>query len=139
MRNKAWYLLMLKGKTVEWAYNFIKGHLERPSFVYEPQNAYAAFKEVFGFNYISPQEMKAAEERAELDRLRAENEALRMAAQQKVVETVGQSEIEPMPDEAEKPIIYQTKDEFMAAHPELKAPYVHKVWNKYAKENGLVK
>jgi uncharacterized small protein (DUF1192 family) len=115
MRDKAWYLLMLKGKTKEWAYKFIKRNLEAPSFVYEQQNAYAAYKEVFGEEFASPEELRVKTDKEEIERLKAELEAAK----------------------AQKPVY--NKEQFYFAHSELKGAAKSKAWAEYAAEKGVAK
>jgi hypothetical protein len=115
MRDKAWYLLMLKGKTKEWAYRYITDNLKAPSFVYEQQNAYAAYKEVFGIDFSSPEQMQIFSDKEEIERLKAELEAAK----------------------AQKPVY--NKEQFYFAHSELKGAAKSKAWAEYAAEKGVAK
>jgi hypothetical protein len=141
-RNKAWYVAILKGKDKDWAYRYITENLVRPSFVYEPQNAYAAYEEVYGCKILSPYEQQVISKDDEIRRLREALElakiAQRQAGTEPIKEVVGQSEIEPEPDTAEAYNPTLTEDQFKAQHPEIKKGLpMHRAWEKYKKENGI--
>ena len=123
-RNKGWYLTMLEGKDKEWAYRFITDHLKAPSFVYEPQNAYAAYKETYNINFASPEEMKALLQAEEIERLKAELEAAK-APKQEVEEPIANV------------VHVFTKDEFKVAHPEFKGLPLHRAYQRYVKESQV--
>jgi len=126
---------MLKNKTKEWAYGFIKNNLKAPSFEYERQNAYAAYQEVFGIEFASPEEVQAKTDKEEIERLKAELEAAKAQKSEIKVEAPIEPEIAPTPEG----LCVYTKDEFKVAHPELKGIYIHHAWVKYCKENGIEK
>ena len=157
-RNKEWYKSMLSGivkneagrdvrvgtgMDIDKAYKMISLNLERPSFIHEHANAYAAFQEVYGKPYASPQEMKALADKNEIERLREKVEQLeiekRQAAQNAITE---RSQTESFEPEAEAPLDISsvlTKEQFKLAHPELKGLAGHHAWTRYAKENGIEK
>jgi len=145
-RNKKWYLMFLPKMTIEKAYAFINENLKRPSFIHEPKVAYGAFKEVFSKEYASPQEMAALSAAEKIRALEEENERLRIEVKNRV--DSGQSELEPLSEPIDEPtnetdhvtnaVVYQTQDEFKAAHPEFTDGLrMHREWKKYAKANGL--
>jgi hypothetical protein len=154
MRNKEFYLLILKDKTMAWAYAYITENLKRPSFVYEPQNAYAAYKEIFGVDFASPEEMKTASQAEEIARLKEELEAVKIAAKQAVTQPLDgvdgkvdgttetfENESDKTADESSNAagdttntVIYATKEEFKTAHPEFKGLTAHHEWQRYVKE-----
>jgi hypothetical protein len=147
-RNTKFYRLVLKGMTMDQAYEFITANLKRPTNVYEQRNAYDVFKEVFKIDFTSPQELQALKEKEELIKLREENERLKIEAKQKetVVEKVGDvtETFDPEPDipasdtgnaadHTTSTVVYNTKEEFKTAHPELKGLAVHHEWQRYVK------
>lgn len=155
MRNKEFYLVILKQKTMDWAYAYITENLKRPSFVYEPQNAYAAYKEIFGVDFASPEEMKTASLAEENARLREELELAKIAAKQKETVTIAsQSPVEDAVAEVPEsvttstnavgdttnPVVYGSKEEFVKAHPEITdGRKMHHSWLKYVKESKVQK
>lgn len=150
-RNKAWYISILTGVVKnevgrdikvgdgmdsEAAYKFISFNLERPSFIYEASNAYEAYKEVYGKSFASPQEMKAMEEKKELELLRERVERLEI---EKRNLSADKGAVPPPADpnkSTETDLL--TKEQFKASHPELKGINVHHGWTKYKKEHGIV-
>jgi hypothetical protein len=141
MRNKGWYLMMLKGKTMEWAYAYITENLKRPSFIYEPQNAYAAYKEIFGVDFASPEERKTLSQAEEIERLKKELELAKIAQNQVVTQPIkkvdGQSELGPDADDKSDKVDLLTKEQFKSSHPELKGLPLHHAYQKYLKENQV--
>jgi len=153
-RNKAWYLVILTGISAEAAYKIISENLKRPGFIHEKKNAYAAYREVYGKDFASPEEMRALSQEEKIRRLEEENEKLkieqRKAGRQasNFAATNDEPEVPevPVPEKAEVPAsdekkeeIYATKEQFKAAHPELKGLPNYHAWLKYAKEHGLEK
>jgi hypothetical protein len=142
VRNKKWYLVILKDKTMAWAYEYIIENLKRPSFVYEPQNAYAAYKEVFGVDFKSPEQMMAESQEQEIARLKAELEAMKVDGKKSdgTTETFENGTYETGGDtdstagNTTNTVVYLTKEEFKTAHPELKGLAVHHKWQAYVKE-----
>lgn len=150
-RNKAWYISILtgvvknevgrdvkvgNGMDSEAAYKFISFNLERPSFIYEPSNAYEAYQEVYGKPFASPQEMRAVEEKKELELLREKVEQFEIEKRNR---DKGNEVVAPPaePDKStETPPL--TKEQFKLSRPELKGLAIHHAWNKYKKEHGIV-
>jgi hypothetical protein len=132
-RNKEWYLIILKGKTAEWAYRYITDNLRQPSFVHEPSNAFAAYREVFGVDFSSPEEMKAISQAEEIERLKAELELAKIAKKQ---ETVAEKKEVAVDKSTETDLL--TKEQFKASRPDLKGISIHHGWTKYKKEHGIV-
>jgi hypothetical protein len=125
-RNKEWYLPIIKGMDMAGAYKFISEHLKAPSFVYEPDNAAAAFKEVFGRDYASPQEMAAQSAAEKIRELEAENAKLKALAQ--AGEVAGEEKTEDVTDKL-------TQDQFAAEHTEIPAGLkMYHAYQKYLKE-----
>ncbi len=141
MRNKKWYLAILKGKTMEWAYRFITDNLKAPSFMYEQQNAYAAYKEVFGADFASPEEIQAKSDKEEIERLKAELEAVKAQKQEtvKVVTDFTDKEVFIVDPPITENIGIITKEQFYNLHVELKGAAKSKAWAEYAKEKGIEK
>jgi len=147
-RNKKWYLSVLQGKAREWAYEYISENLKRPAFVYEPENAHAAYKEIFGVDFASPQEMAAISAAEKIRQLEAEVEKLRVEKKQddRDFAKMGQSEIEPIIEQetveqivnaVAAPSVINTKEDFLAANPGLNGLKGLHEWRRYAKEHGI--
>ena len=134
MRDKAWYLLMLKGKTMDWAYRFIIDNLKAPSFVYEPQNAYAAYKEVFGIDFASPEQMSALSDKEEIERLKAELELAKIA--QKSATVTDEKKDNPSDNKITISDLL-TKEQFKSNHSELKGLPLHHAYQRYVKESQV--
>lgn len=125
-RNKEWYLPLIKGMDMAGAYKFISEHLKALSFIYEPDNAAAAFKEVFGRDYASPQEMAAQSAAEKIRELEAENAKLKALAHTEEVTDEGKKE-----DVAGE----LTQEQFAAAHPEIPSGLkMYQAYQKYLKE-----
>jgi hypothetical protein len=141
VRNKELYLKVLKDHTKEWAYEYITENLKRPDFVYEPQNAHEAYKEIFGVDFASPEEIRAMSQAEEIERLKAELELVKIAQKKEVVEPI--KEVEEAVNELviENPFKPEPtpKEQFKELHPELKGLDLHRAWLKYAKANGIPK
>jgi len=136
-RNKEWYLPIIKGMDMAGAYKFISEHLKAPSFVYEPDNAAAAFKEVFGRDYASPQEMAAQSAAEKIRELEAENARLKAAT------TTGRSsQMDGLPDGGSQTDDSQegatdklTQEQFAVEHTEIPAGLkMYHAYQKYLKE-----
>mgnify|MGYP007071615523 CR=1 FL=1 len=69
-RNQAWYRHVLKGKTMDEAYEIISANLKTPSFAHEVSCALEVYREMFNDEFKSKEERKK-------DALIAENEALK--------------------------------------------------------------
>lgn len=125
-RNKEWYLPLIKGMDMAGAYRFISEHLKAPSFIYEADNAAAAFKEVFGRDYASPQEMAAQSAAEKIRELEAENAKLKALAH-----TEEGADEEKTEDVAGK----LTQEQFAAEHTEIPAGLkMYHAYQKYLKE-----
>ncbi len=140
-RNKKWYLNILKNMTAERAYSYISENLKRPVFIYEAQNAHAAYKELFGSDFLSPQERRALSDKEEIERLKAELELAKIT-QKKADEVIEvKTEVDQVEDEAASEVAsgVLTKEQYKAANPELKGLPLHHAWLRYAKEHGIEK
>jgi hypothetical protein len=125
-RNKEWYIPIIKTMSMERAYEYISENLKAPSFVYEHDNASAAYKEVFGIEFASPQEraMKTAADK--IRELEAENERLKLLAKQ----SGGEDSSDEKSANGK-----MTQDEFAATHPEIPAGLkMYHAYQKYLKE-----
>jgi hypothetical protein len=140
VRNKELYLKVLKDHTKEWAYEYITENLKRPDFAYEQSNAYAAYKEVFGVDFASPEEIRAMSQAEEIERLKAELELVKIAKKKEAVEPIKEV-TEPIKEVVEDKFKPEPtpKEQFKELHPEWKGLELHREWLKYAKKNGLPK
>ncbi len=126
-RNEAWYLRMLKRKTAPEAYRFITENLKAPTFIHEKQNAYAAYQQLYGHPFASPEEIRANEDKKEIERLREE-----LAAAKAGKENQGNTGGDLLTAE-------QFKEKWIAENGGADVPLPRgRAWAKYKKENGIV-
>lgn len=142
-RNKKWYVALLKGMSVEKASAVVSEYLQRPSFMYELQNANAAFREVFGMDYASPAEMRTLSDREEIARLKAQLEAVEIEKKKAVSANVesAHSADDDIPDGNIKDDLLtaeQFKDKWIAENGADVPLKRGRAWAKYKKENGIV-
>lgn len=155
-RDRKWYLELLTGTrknefgtiqklrepmTMEKAYKVISENLKRPAYVHEARVATTVFRELYGKDYASPEEMLSMNQAAKIKALEEENERLKLAQREKA--KMGQSEIGPIPyaptTDTPPPIPgLMTKDQFYASHMELLGAKKKQQWEKYKAENGIV-
>lgn len=141
-RNKDWYLVMLKNKSAAQAYRFITDNLKAPSFVYEDKNAYSAYEQLYGCKFASPAEMKAIEDRMEIERLKAELEAVKVEKRKEVAQPKIEVDISTSADDIADEFVgltaEQFKDKWIAENGTDVPLKRGRAWAKYKKENGIV-
>ena len=142
MRDRDWYLKLLKRMPMEKAYQVISRNLKYPDYVHEAAVATAIFKEMYGKDYASPEEMLALSQAAKIKALEEENEKLRLAQKERAMG--GQDEVGPEPEIASAPPPPpppqdgpMSKEQFYKAHPELLGAKKKQEWEKYKADNGI--
>jgi hypothetical protein len=139
-RNKEWYIPIIKTMSAEKAYEYVSENLKAPSFVYEPENAVAAYREVFGVEYASPQEraMKTAADK--IRELEAENERLKAIVQPVATEEMPMEadpvDVAPVSEVVAAAVDEKmTQEQFATAHPEITVGLkMFRAYKKYLKE-----
>lgn len=109
-RNELWYRHIYKTLDVDEAYAVTKANIKRKSFAHEPEIAKAVYEEVYGRKFQSPEERLVDAQRSEVERLKAEIEALKAA--KVAVSTNVEKDVETETSTAFDPPAGLTKDEF---------------------------
>jgi len=134
-RNKDFYVSMYRQQDVDTAYKMTEHNLRCPSFAYERQNVDAAWLEVYGYPFMSPEQKKYADMEAKVVALEAEK-----AAVKPVVKTIEDAIAEEDNHPVNAPLQLDRKtwtELFIAKHPQATKMVMGKAWKQYKEEVGI--
>jgi hypothetical protein len=139
-RGQRWYQHIFSKMTADEAYPIVVANIKDKSFSHEPEIAIAEYQAAYGMEFKSPTARAMDTQKAEIERLKAENEALRIAALAKAgnVDKSAASEtaFNPAPGltEAEfKTVFYEWHDRTQGRKPT--GVTLVAAWRKYNKAN----
>lgn len=138
-RGEKWYDHFYSKFSAEDAYPIVVGNIKNKTFSHEPEIAIRKYKETYGIEFKSPTERASDAQRAEIERLKAENEALRIAAMVTGDEgdtASGITAFAPesgLSQEAFKPVFYEWHERTQGRKPS--GVTLLAAWRKYSKKN----
>ncbi|MFA5385627.1 MAG: hypothetical protein WC364_13410 [Eubacteriales bacterium] len=139
-RGEKWYDHLYSKFSAEDAYPIVVDNIKTKTFSLEPEIAIRKYKETYGIEFKSPTERASDAQRAEIERLKAENEALRIAAaatsenKSDISDSITAFTAEPgLSQEAFKPVFYEWHERTQGRKPS--GVTLLAAWRKYSKKN----